>query len=240
MKILLFFRLGSGKSATMFDNSHGVFKSCINYLLSQNNIECVNVSVIELYRDQFRDILNTGNSKISVDSSGKSIVTSAVKFSVSKTYDLDSLITSVVEKRNTKATETNAFSSRSHLFIILEKVSGSNQLVLADLAGFESTDNKENQSESIAINRSLSHLNKVLLDMKRRLVPNYTGNSLTNFLQPVLKQTKTIVYYHILESSIAKYLNLVDQLLNVKIIHSAKRPANGSLPSIKTKQYKQM
>lgn len=219
----------------MFNKSHGVFKSSIDYLLCRDNVEYLEVSIIELYGSDFRDLLNSDDTKITINSSGKSIVTSAVKQSVSKTFDLDCMIGSVLAKRSTRPTNQNITSSRSHLFIVVEKAGSASQLVLADLAGFERTEDKENLPESISINGTLSHFNKVLLDLKQKGIPNFNGNCLTSFLKPVLGQTKTIVYYHVLQSSIAKYLNLVDQLMMVRVI---KRHANGSSSSVNNKHVK--
>lgn len=127
------------------------------------------------------------------------------------------MIISALKKRATKATDQNITSSRSHAFTIIETPNLTSQLVFADLAGFESSNNKENVKESISINLALSKFNKLLLDLKQKRIPNYNEHLLSTFLQPVLKQTKATVFYHISEPNIAKNLNLIDQLLEVRV-----------------------
>lgn len=91
----------------------------------------------------------------------------------------------------------------------------------------------ENVEESIGINAALAHFNKVILDLKRKNTSSYRHSSrLAEFLQPILKQTKPIVYYHISPLNVSKYLNLVDKLMDVRVL---KRPQENQLKNIPKK-----
>lgn len=204
----------------MYSKTNGILKSSVEYLFKRIE-NYLNISIVELYNNQLKDLIGSAN-KLTFNSTGKSIITNAQKSSVSTVVELQNLVDLAMTKRVTKSTNQNLTSSRSHAFVIIERTDGCNQLVLADLAGFESTENKENVNESIGINAALTHFNKVLLDLKQNLKPSYHHSSrLAEFLQPILTQTKPIVFYHISPSNVSKYLNLIDKLMDVRVF---KRP----------------
>lgn len=217
IEFIFIFQTGSGKSTTMYAKGKGVLQTSVGFLLERLGTSVLYISIVELYNNQFIDLLGSDRAKLEVDCKGKSIITSANKQKVATLSQLEEFIELAMANRTTKSTNQNRSSSRSHAFVIIEKESGENQLVLADLAGFESSENKENVRESISINGALTHFNKILLDMRQNQTPSYNSNHLTSFLQPVLKQSKAIVFYHISQSNIVKYLNLIDKLMNVRV-----------------------
>lgn len=221
----------------MFAQGKGVLQTSVNFLLNQNEINALSVSMIDLYENQFSDLMGSDHCPINVNSSGKKIETSANKIQISTMNDLETLVISALKKRTTKATDQNITSSRSHAFTIIETSNLTSQLVFADLAGFESSNNKENVNESISINLALSKFNKLLLDLRQKRIPNYNEHLLSTFLQPVLKQTKATVFYHISEPNIAKNLNLIDQLLEVRV---NKRVASKTASAVPVKTIRPM
>lgn len=205
----------------MYANGKGILQTSVAFLLEKLQSSVLYISMVELYNQQFSDLLSSTNSKLNINCTGKTIVTGSKKQQISMLSELEGVIESALAKRTTKSTNQNISSSRSHAFTIIEKENGGNQLVLADFAGFESSENKENMNESIGINAALSHFNKVLLDLRQKRTPSYVSNRLTQFLQPVLKQSKPIVYYHFSLPNIVKYLNLVEHLMGARV---SKRP----------------
>lgn len=214
----------------MYAKGKGVLEISVKFLLNRNEVNNLFISMIDLYENQFRDLLSPGDDSIKMKSFGNSIQSSAEKKQIATLGDLEKLVNAALKKRTTKATDQNRTSSRSHAFTIIENPNGKSQLVLADFAGFESSSNKENVKESISINSALSCFNKVLLDMKKKRVPNYAEHPLTTFLQPILKQSKTLVFYHISEPSIVKYLNLIEDLMEVRVIKRSAPVIHSSIP----------
>lgn len=96
---------------------------------------------------------------------------------------------------------------------------------MVDLTGFERPKGKENASESLFINSSLSHLNNVLINIARNQVVNYKLCALTKMLQPHLSaSSRMLMFYHLASHSVRKGLEYIkDVTASSKIL---KRSAN--------------
>lgn len=103
----------------------------------------------------------------------------------------------IKDNRTEKPTNQNANSSRSHMFIILS-INDNSKMVFVDLAGFESLKEKVDSDETIYINKTLSDLNALLMNITKNNNFNPTkSNKMLTFLKPFLTQpNKTVIMYH--------------------------------------------
>ena len=169
---------GSGKTYTMVgnDNEPGVMIRALNDLFTVLNEEKekkfnVEISYIEVYNEQLKDLLNFNNSENNVeirnDPQKGTIIQGASLKKVSNSDDAFKLLLLGNRKRSEGITIYNENSSRSHAILQVHVKSQdsvlhlSNQVIfgkfiLVDLAGSEkiSTISKAN-SESGSINKSL-------------------------------------------------------------------------------------
>lgn len=213
--ILSIFPIGTGKSVTMYGNTEtkGVLSIVGAFLLEHSPIK---FSMVELDGKKCSDLMDSSKKAVSFTTDGKSIATNAEKVIVSQLAQLEALVNVGKMRRTTKGTNQNATSSRTHAISIVETDQPNCQLVMADLAGFESSVGKENHDVTNKINGSLAALNKVLLDRQKHRTPSCGENDLIKFLKPALQHGKITLLYHIQERTVDKYLNLIDSLMNAR------------------------
>lgn len=209
---------GGGKTFCMFGAADklGILHRSVNHLLETNNSICL--KVIEIVGEEAYDLLDDGTK----------LVEHATEKIVQSIVDFLQIVSVISSHRKQKQTDQNVTSSRSHLFITLKIDSlAVNELVMVDLAGFERPKGKENGSESLFINSSLSHLNNVLMNIARNQVVNYKLCALTKLLQPHLSaSSRTIMFYHLAPHSVKKGLEYIkDIAASNKIL---KRSATGT------------
>jgi hypothetical protein len=199
--VFVFGASGAGKSHTMIGTGSdrgivpSVVKNLLGYVSEARNagraIE-LTLSVLEVYAEKIIDKLSRPQSNVDfVDSNFPSST------QVALTSDADALecIGDAVKTREKAKTQSNDSSSRSHLIFVLHltervgKTYGSRRLMLADLAGCESSkksgvsDGKAKR-EATNINQSLLALVCVIkaLSEGNGFVP-YRGSKLTRLLQ---------------------------------------------------------
>lgn len=217
------FAVGSGKSVTMY-GKNGVLVAAMEFLLNHNTIT---VSMVELNGSNCFDLSDCNvKREINFNSLGKSIETSAQTTQIDSIDEFKRFMDIAISNRSTKSTNQNATSSRTHAFTIIQMNGRMNQLVFGDLAGYESSEGKENLSETNFINKSLSCLNKALLNKSQSLQPAYNESDLTKFLRPALEKSKVVVFYHFTKKNTAKYLNLIDRLMAVRLVKQKFFPNN--------------
>ena len=209
---------GSGKTYTMVgnDNEPGVMIRALNDLFTVLNEEKekkfnVEISYIEVYNEQLKDLLNFNNSENNVeirnDPQKGTIIQGASLKKVSNSDDAFKLLLLGNRKRSEGITIYNENSSRSHAILQVHVKSQdsvlhlSNQVIfgkfiLVDLAGSEkiSTISKAN-SESGSINKSLLALTNCinkLVSNNKSFIP-WRDSKLTRILQDSLSGNCRIV-----------------------------------------------
>lgn len=155
-----------------FENNVGTLRQSVLEILKFGTI---NLTVNEIIDKDCFDLI-TGIKipmKTDMKSNAKHVQTSD---------QFDQILQQVLALRSQKSTDQNATSSRSHLLVKISLKDKSNCIVFADLAGFENPKNKENHSETVFINSSLSGFNQIMLSIARGEKPNYKANVLTKYL----------------------------------------------------------
>ena len=169
-----------------------------NIMLSDSDIEyTVKVSIIEIYMEKIRDLIDSSKTNLSIREKDKEIyIEDLSEHYVSSEEDVLELIKIGSDNRTTAATNMNENSSRSHTLVImtlhqkntktLEAKTG--KLYLVDLAGSEKIAKTGSSGitleEAKIINKSLSTLGMVinaLTDGKSVHVP-YRESKLTRVL----------------------------------------------------------
>lgn len=176
----------------------------------------IKIGMLEIYNDEIYDLLNTagasmeekkrgameaggkGSLEIRRNEEGRIEVPNLVKESVSTIEEVMDLLKKGNANRATAATDMNLHSSRSHMVLIVDVISGledtqSNKgtLYLVDLAGSERVRKSNVEGEQLKeagfINKSLSALGNVMeaLDRKASHIP-YRDSKLTYMLQDSL------------------------------------------------------
>lgn len=194
----LIFGLGSGKTFTMLgsDTKPGIIPRAINYMFQKFRKfaefdSTMEISMLELYKDNTYDLLSHLTTPISSDQ--------LTKHAVRSEWDGLKILNKGIDKRTTGETVGNTASSRSHLitqFHIKGKLGEkrSTTMTFVDLAGSEDTKTTENMDETKAIHKSLSALNGVFANLKKKLPVDYNSNPLTKFLKPnFIDQSKTLL-----------------------------------------------
>lgn len=216
---------GSGKTHTMTGtgtgNMRGIIPRAVEQILSRiNELEQqewqyqVEASVLEIYNEEVRDLLNPRGDdrdadkiKIVKDKDGNTTVTNTMRVtidtstSVAGLNQLRQVLARAEQARSMAATLMNAQSSRSHSIFILYLTgvhTGTNTrlsgvLYLVDLAGSERIDRSgvgsdaQRLRETVNINKSLSCLADVFtsLAQKNSHVP-FRNSKLTFLLQDCL------------------------------------------------------
>jgi len=216
--IIAYGQTGSGKTYTMEgkigdETTKGIIPRMIehifNYIYNNEYIEfLLKVSIIEIYQEKIRDLLNLNKSK-NINNSNLNIREDNLKgiyieglseYYVCSPEEIISLLEIGNNNRAQSFTNMNEHSSRSHFIFILkifqnnrkEETSKNSKLFLVDLAGSEkvSKSGVEGQTleEAKIINKSLTTLGRVinnLTDGKSIHIP-YRESKLTRVLQESL------------------------------------------------------
>lgn len=186
--ILAYGQTGSGKTYTM----NGIISRSLEYLEEyfEGQSILMSLQIIEVYNEQVRNLLtNDPLSKNWKDIANLSEVALGSKWTI-KAKDL---IKKSCAKRQTKATDSNELSSRSHCIYTLKFSYKNSQgrIQFVDLAGSERINKSkvsgEALKETLHINKSLSALQDVItaLETKSEHIP-YRNSVLTRLLQPTL------------------------------------------------------
>lgn len=165
----------------------------------------INVGMLEIYNDNVYDLLVKPDKRkkktaleIKRTREGRIEVAGLIKEPVNTVKDVIKLLKKGNDSRSTAATDMNEHSSRSHMVLLVDVVSGihgeepsTGTLYLVDLAGSERVRKSgvegENLKEATQINKSLSALGNVMeaLDRKASHIP-YRDSKLTYLLQDSL------------------------------------------------------
>lgn len=207
--IFAYGQTGAGKSYTMFGRPGlpGIIPRISHNLFSQINkapaeIEhTVEVSCMEIYMEQIRDLFNPEASEFSVheDKDNGVYVKGLSHAFVSTEKELEDMVSFGTYNRTTSPTHMNSDLSRSHVIvrIVLSQKSADGELTksnlfLVDLAGSEKVDRTgttgQGLEEAKKINLSLSSLGQVissLADHTATHIP-YRDSKLTRILQESL------------------------------------------------------
>jgi kinesin family protein C1 len=235
--IFAYGQTGSGKTFTMQGDRErpGIIPRSVTQIFEEKKeLEksgwkiTLEVSYLEIYVDQVRDLLlNNSNNVISQNSK----IGNAFTPIINNIEDMNNLIETATKKRVVAETLCNDRSSRSHLIFQLKinaknaelKVERNGALNLIDLAGSEriskSKVEDERLKESIAINKSLSNLKTVITALVNSTghVP-YRSSVLTTILQPHLGgDSKTLMFVNIspLVSNLGETTNSLKFALDV-------------------------
>ncbi|CAI4232929.1 unnamed protein product [Auanema sp. JU1783] len=217
---------GSGKTYTMEGPSGnpGINQRAIMQLFStahnsQGDIEyTISVSLLEIYNDKIRDLLNTNNTNLQLRLSedGKLSIPGLTSVVVESFEHVGQVLNDGKKNKAVSATGANEESSRSHV-IVRVVVQGRNRITnlttigrlnLVDLAGSErvSQTNATGQllKEAMAINKSLSELGNCVLALRQNLkhIP-FRNCQLTRLLEDSLTgDSKTLVLIHLSPDSV--------------------------------------
>ena len=221
--IFAYGQTGSGKTYTMEgenNNKRGLIPRALELIFYNiNNMEklgykfSVNLSCLEIYLDQIRDLLKDNKGK-----NNNNIINKDDNLNKLELKDMNDWIKyyeSAKEKRKVAETQCNEKSSRSHcIFQILincfnkeKNIKREGSLNLIDLAGSERTNKSgvigDRLKETISINKSLTALKSVInalvaVDNKNSNFVPYKDSVLTNYLQPYLGgDSKTLMFVNI-------------------------------------------
>ncbi|KAE9546845.1 hypothetical protein FO519_009943, partial [Halicephalobus sp. NKZ332] len=142
----------------------------------------INVSVIEIYNEKIRDLLDQSDQKLELklDKDGRQRITNLSKHSVDSIDKVQKILSVGRKNRATAATALNDHSSRSHAIVMVEinmtdKTSGAKsfgKLNLIDLAGSERVAKSQvsgpQLKEAQFINKSLSELGNVVAALRKK------------------------------------------------------------------------
>ncbi len=221
--IFAYGQTGSGKTNTMEgenNNKRGLIPRALELIFYNiNNLEklgyifSVNLSCLEIYLDQIRDLLKDNKGKNNNNIINKD--DNLIKLELKDMNDWIKYYESAKEKRKVAETQCNEKSSRSHcIFQILincfnkeKNIKREGSLNLIDLAGSERTNKSgvigDRLKETISINKSLTALKSVInalvaVDNKNSNFVPYKDSVLTNYLQPYLGgDSKTLMFVNI-------------------------------------------
>ena len=221
--IFAYGQTGSGKTYTMEgenNNKRGLIPRALELIFYNiNNMEklgykfSVNLSCLEIYLDQIRDLLKDNKGKNNNNIINKD--DNLIKLELKDMNDWIKYYESAKEKRKVAETQCNEKSSRSHcIFQILincfnkeKNIKREGSLNLIDLAGSERTNKSgvigDRLKETISINKSLTALKSVInalvaVDNKNSNFVPYKDSVLTNYLQPYLGgDSKTLMFVNI-------------------------------------------
>ena len=186
--ILAYGQTGSGKTYTM----NGVIARSLKVLKQRFEGEQIMITIqcIEIYNEQVRNLLT--NDPLSKNWNDI-LKISEVKLGANWPVKAKELIKKSCAKRQTKSTESNEMSSRSHcIYTIVFSYNGlRGQIQFVDLAGSERISKSkvtgDALKETLHINKSLSALQDVItaLETKSEHIP-YRNSLLTRMLKPTL------------------------------------------------------
>ena len=245
----------SGKTHSMMGSLHsdalqGMTPRSCKYMFNElHKLKChftVRLSCVELYKEEFYDMLVTGTDerkklKIFTDANKHNVLKGVEEVVVSSAQEVLTHLDSATNRRATASTGMNNRSSRSHFIATLsvtikeEGVNGQDlfkigKLHLVDLAGSESakradTSGTDRQAEASNINKSLLALGRVISSLStsdNSHVP-YRESQLTRLLQDALGgKSKTSIITTI---SLSKS-NLDETLSTLEYASSARKIEN--------------
>ncbi|KAI8614128.1 P-loop containing nucleoside triphosphate hydrolase protein [Chytriomyces sp. MP71] len=189
---------GSGKTHTIFGTATepGIYQYICRDLFTLGSESCsLRVSFLELYGPKIRDLLQPPNNvTLCEDKQGSVQLLHLHEELVTSLPGLLAIVARGRALRTTRATTTNAASSRSHAIVQI-RLSGGGVLSLVDLAGSERASGERRdrlvQSEAAEINKSLLSLKECIRGLYRKCcgfgeaeghVP-FRGSKLTHILR---------------------------------------------------------
>ncbi|XP_044487386.1 kinesin-like protein KIN-14N isoform X1 [Mangifera indica] len=232
--IFAYGQTGSGKTYTMMgkpghpDQKGLIPRSLEQIFQTRQSLQTqgwkyeMQVSMLEIYNETIRDLLNRDGTRtengtagkqyaIKHDANGNTHVSDLTIVDVCSTKEVSYLLDRAAHSRSVGKTQLNEQSSRSH-FVFTLRISGVNEsteqhvqgvLNLIDLAGSErlskSGSTGDRLKETQAINKSLSSLSDVIFSLAKREdhVP-FRNSKLTYLLQPCLGgDSKTLMFVNI-------------------------------------------
>lgn len=137
------------------DSEKGILVEAAEYVF---NNKAINVSVIEIDESKRFDLIN-GKTNMA-----KNVKPNCIPINSFEQFTM--LIDNSIKIRNQQITDQNPTSSRSHYFVIF---TGENreQLMIADLAGFECAKNKIDFKQTQFINSTLSDFHTMLYKISK-------------------------------------------------------------------------
>ena len=205
--IMAYGQTGSGKTYTMEGSSRclGINFRAVREIFeiiecrSETHCYRVEISILEVYNESIRDLLNPSTKKIEIreDAKGNMHLPGVDVFGVSCYTDIIKAIEAGKTNRSVGCTNINEYSSRSHCIVTIyihctnTDSSFNSKLNLIDLAGSERICKSEAEGlrmfEACNINQSLSALGKVLYSLagKQPHIP-YRDSKLTHLLRDSL------------------------------------------------------
>lgn len=245
--IFAYGQTGAGKTYTMYgsDGDHaGIVPRTIREVFgvlrdSQDRADSVvTVSLVELYNNQFVDLLTPWPARLQVrtDRDGSVQVDGLTEQRVGSAEAALELIRGGVARRSVSANKLNEQSSRSHLLFTVrvrsvdratgERLHG--KILLCDLGGSERVKKSEvageRMKEAIEINKSLTSLGDVIeaVSVGQKVVP-YRNHKLTQFLQDSIGgSAKTLMFVNLSPDSSSES----ETLMSLKYATRAKRIVN--------------
>lgn len=224
--IFAYGQTGSGKTFTMEggleQGQEGMIprsvKTIFNSILEQEKLGwkyTVTCSFMEIYNENIKDLLNPNSNlsydlKMSESNPDDVVVSNLIVKVITNEMELQKLLGQAQRNRSTASTVMNERSSRSHSITQL-KIVGYNEarkleclgtLNLIDLAGSEKyriENGSHRNTETCNINKSLSTLSRVVLNLaeKAEFIP-FRDSKLTHLLMPSLKgNSKTLMMVNI-------------------------------------------
>lgn len=174
-------------------NDDGILRKSVEFLLNKGI--SFHAELIEIHATGLSDC--GGIKKLPLKAG-----THATKLPVENIDQFDEHLQRALKHRIQKATNQNANSSRSHAVfkIVAEKKS----FLFADLAGFESQENKPNADESKFINKSLLDLNTVLSAIAAKRAP-VCSSSLTKYFKQYFIRGDIFMFFHVHAASSDKF-----------------------------------
>lgn len=225
--IFTYGQTGSGKTYTLEgpEENPGLIKNICQEIFKQKSIRVsweyqIKLSVIEIYNEDIRDLLDDGKSKPKII---KGKVADIHKRKVNTIEKMLQYIEIGCKSRYTCSNSININSSRSHLILTLhikakcESCKFSSQIRLVDLAGSERLSKSHNKSEQLAetkhINLSLHVLGSVISakNQNNSHVP-YRNSILTQVLQNSLSGDSKVLMIAQISPEIHNYDESVSSL----------------------------
>ncbi|KAJ9458822.1 Kinesin-like protein Klp61F [Diplonema papillatum] len=255
--IFAYGQTNSGKTHTMMgdlssERDQGLTpRSCkyiFNELLKSNQHFTVRLSCVELYKEEFYDMMVTCDDhekrprlKLLQDGNRGVVMKGVEEVVVTSPNDVIRQLEDAISRRSTAATGMNNRSSRSHFIATIivtvkeETMTGEElfkigKLHLVDLAGSESakradTTGTDRQSEAAAINKSLLTLGRVIsaLSCSESSHTPYRESALTRLLQDALggkSKTSIITTISLAKPNIDETLSTLDYAASARKIEN--------------------
>ena len=180
--VICYGQTGTGKTYTMNEITPLTVKQIfngINTADAENEVFKIDASIIEIYKEQVNDILDTKKTNLNLIENklkkNKLIIENLTTVAVSSENELNDIIYKGTIKRNTNSTTMKEFTAKSHNIIIItiyryykdKNCMRTGTLYLCDLEGSEKITKMnpvegENIEEQKLINKSLSALASVV------------------------------------------------------------------------------